>query len=362
VALGTGFNQLNDCVPFCAAGHFHGYPVRIEMWRPRTIASILVFTRLTIFYTKGRPAGEPSHYTFTDSRLISGGYSWGPPTEQGYCVNTYGLTPEAACMNIHALPPATSPRPRYVALGDSYSSGEGNPPFAQPNSGCDRSVVDAWPELMAQHLGIGMQALLACSGATTEALTGSFKGMAPQLVSLSRIAPAPKLVTVTLGGNDLGFADVLTNCYLATCSTLLAGVEGSFAGGFGKHMAAVYRMIRRTVPHAQIVVVGYPQILPPSPITALHHCPWLKDPADPLLMRKITGQLDGVLSRAANTAGVRYVSTLNALKGHELCTADAWVKAIGLSGGNARGHPTARGQAALAAAVGRYVADHHLAR
>jgi lysophospholipase L1-like esterase len=257
--------------------------------------------------------------------------------------------------------PAVTPKPGYVALGDSYSSGEANPPFMQPNTGCDRSASGAWPELMARTVRLRVQALLACSGATTMALTSSFKRMPPQLLSLSRIAPAPKLVTITMGGNDLGFADVLTNCYLATCSTLLAGVEGSFAGGFGKHMTAVYGAIRRTVPHARIVVVGYPQMMPRSPITALRHCLWLKDPADPALMRKVTGQLDGILSRAAKAAGVSYVSTLNALKGHELCTAHAWLKAIGPSGGNSRGHPTALGQAALAAVVARYVTKHHLA-
>jgi hypothetical protein len=164
-----------------------------------------------------------------------------------------------------------------------------------------------------------------------------------------------------MGGNDLGFTYVLTSCFASTCSTALAGVEGSFGGGFGKHMTAVYRAIKQTVPSARVVVVGYPQILPKSPITALRHCPWLKDPADPLLMRKVTGQLDGVLSLAASAAGVSYVSTLGALKGHELCTAHSWIKAIKpFSGASARGHPTAQGQAALAATVGRYVTAHHL--
>ena len=49
----------------------------------------------------------------------------------------------------------------YVALGDSYSSGEGNPPFKQPNTGCDRSVNKAWPELVASMFGIKLEALLS---------------------------------------------------------------------------------------------------------------------------------------------------------------------------------------------------------
>jgi hypothetical protein len=105
-AHGTGFNQLNNCNPSCAGGTFHGYRVRIELWRPRTLGGTLVFTRMTIFYKKRRPRGEPRHYTFTDTYGggTGGGYSWGPPTEQGYCVHTYGLKPDARCKNTHSLP------------------------------------------------------------------------------------------------------------------------------------------------------------------------------------------------------------------------------------------------------------------
>lgn len=106
LALGTGFEQLNDCSPSCAGGTFHGFPVRIELWRPQTVGGTLVFTRMTIFYTKAPPRGEPRHYTFTDIYRQGGrpGYSWAPPDDQGYCVNTGGLKPAAGCTNIHSLP------------------------------------------------------------------------------------------------------------------------------------------------------------------------------------------------------------------------------------------------------------------
>jgi len=103
VALGTGFNQLNDCIPYCARGKFHGYRVRIELWHPQVLVGTLVFTRMTIFYRHSRPRGEPRHYTFTDT-YIGSGYGWGPPDEQGYCVHTYGVRPAAGCKNIHSLP------------------------------------------------------------------------------------------------------------------------------------------------------------------------------------------------------------------------------------------------------------------
>lgn len=106
VALGSGYNQLNNCTPSCAGGTFHGYSVKIEMWQPRTLSGTLVFTRMTIFYKHDHPPGARSHYTFTDTYTpgTGGGYGWGPPSEQDYCVNTYGQPPAAGCKNIHTLP------------------------------------------------------------------------------------------------------------------------------------------------------------------------------------------------------------------------------------------------------------------
>lgn len=109
IAVGTGFNQLNDCEPSCAGGTYTGYAVKIEMWRPETLAGTLVFTRMTILYAKRRPHGEPRHYTFTDTYLpgvegAEGGYGWGPPDFEGYCAHTHGTKPAAGCQNIHSLP------------------------------------------------------------------------------------------------------------------------------------------------------------------------------------------------------------------------------------------------------------------
>ncbi len=89
--------------------------MKIELWRPRTLGGWLVFTRLTVFYQKSLPRGHgrPRHYTFTDT-YARGGYGWGPPGEQGYCVHTYGQKPAVGCGNIHSLPPGGG-RPRGSA-------------------------------------------------------------------------------------------------------------------------------------------------------------------------------------------------------------------------------------------------------
>ncbi len=105
-ALGSGYNQLDNCEPSCAGGTFTGYAVKIEMWRPRTLHGTLVFTRMTIFYKHSHPPHARSYYTFTDTYTggVLGGYGWWPPSEEGYCTHTYGQRPDSTCKNIHTLP------------------------------------------------------------------------------------------------------------------------------------------------------------------------------------------------------------------------------------------------------------------
>lgn len=106
VALGTAFNQIDNCRPSCATGPYHGYRVRIEAWRSRKLHGALVFTRLTIFYAGSRPPGEPRHYTFTDTYVRPGGFGWGPPGAS-YCTRRKrGSSAAVGCNNIHSLPPA----------------------------------------------------------------------------------------------------------------------------------------------------------------------------------------------------------------------------------------------------------------
>jgi hypothetical protein len=111
-ALGTGFDQLDNCDPDCADGTYTGYRVRIDMWRPRVLAGTLVFTRMTIFFLRHTPRGAPHHYTFTDTHTAGryGSFGWGPPGADTYC--TYhgkkpypGWKPFPGCQNIHSLPP-----------------------------------------------------------------------------------------------------------------------------------------------------------------------------------------------------------------------------------------------------------------
>ncbi|WP_373558888.1 MULTISPECIES: hypothetical protein [Streptomyces] len=59
-AVAEGFNVVNDCKPYCAAGKFHSYPVIVRLnatqpWKKHPELS--QYTQLSLVYTKGKPDG-----------------------------------------------------------------------------------------------------------------------------------------------------------------------------------------------------------------------------------------------------------------------------------------------------------------
>jgi len=241
----------------------------------------------------------------------------------------------------------------YVALGDSYSSGEGNPPFVPSAGKCDRSKTHAWPELLATKASdLNLVALLACSGAKISALTNAYKGETPQLYAMTALKP--DLVTITIGGNDVGFSDILRNCYVihlrhencVTDGTLKQAKANVVA--LGGIISGVYNALETEAPHAMILVVGYPQLFPNSQKQTTG-CGWL-DNSERAQLNSLAQLLDSEMSAAASGIGVQYVSTLNVMAGHELCSAHSWFNKI-VPLNNGAGHPNFNGQKALAAAV-----------
>ena len=111
-----------------------------------------------------------------------------------------------------------TPGPAYIALGDSYSSGEGLGPYLVGSEGCDRSP-EAFPELVARRLGGVTLHFLACSGATVSQTRG-------QVASLSAgVLRHSEFTTVTAGGNDLTFSGLIAACIGAVNSTASLTLE-----------------------------------------------------------------------------------------------------------------------------------------
>ena len=146
--------------------------------------------------------------------------------------------------------PAAAAADRYVALGDSFSSGVGTGSYALSSS-CKRSVY-AYPYLLSQQRAGTSLVFVACSGATTSDL------MANQIQSVDATT---SIVTVTIGGNDIGFANLISQCTLADCSAALDSTRGSLESVLGSRLNNVYAAIKaQAAPGAKIVVLGYPHM------------------------------------------------------------------------------------------------------
>ncbi|HLH45648.1 MAG TPA: SGNH/GDSL hydrolase family protein [Acidimicrobiales bacterium] len=271
-----------------------------------------------------------------------------------------------------AGPPRTAARSAssgadYVALGDSYASGEGNPPFIPPTAGnCDRSEV-AYGYLLSgvlEQQGLGFQ-FPACSGATTtDVLTTGQYGYPPQVDSIS---PSTQVMTVTVGGDDVGFSTVLAFCFLVGCQTAAGYVPavknlGRDISLLEPRLVSTYEQLEADAPQATLIVVGYPDLFPPhpGPIVA-NMCP----PAFPDIpvdwgnvgfLAPYERQLDSVVQEAAYQAGATFVDPNVAgapysFLGHDVCSDSSWFNPLEIVNPDYSYHPTATGQSELEQAV-----------
>lgn len=250
--------------------------------------------------------------------------------------------------------PAVAAGP-LVALGDSYSSGEGAPPFLAGTdkrgvNTCHRSTL-AWPVLVGLETDRPVFPL-ACSGALVDDIRTS------QIQRLRSFLP--ELVTLTIGGNDVGFAKVLGRC----ANPLERRCDRIYRKGgrdeleqritdLEQLLPQVYREVRAAAPGARLVVVGYPRIFPRAP--ALITCAWMAS-AELRYLNAKANSLNAAIGRAAAVAQVAYVDVEDALANHELsCRPGSWVNPFKPSRElfPYSFHPNAHGQRAIADAVKR---------
>lgn len=256
----------------------------------------------------------------------------------------------------------TSPDPvRYLTLGDSYSSGEAAPNNDGTYDGgaCHRSS-NAWASWVDQRRArLDLVANNACSGAKTGALTGPFKRQPAQVSAFRKQDADVDLVTLTIGGNDINFGGLIRNCVTSSaCGFSLDKTRQGLddAEGLATILRRTYAKVIEKIAaanmvDAHLVVVGYPAIFPAT-TGAKRKCLWLSG-RELKAARRLAVRLDAVIEKAAVSKGASYISTLNALRGHEECSKDPWMYPIGRSGGDQRGHPTLPGQRALANVVAR---------
>jgi hypothetical protein len=275
----------------------------------------------------------------------------------------------------------------YLAMGDSFASGEGAFNYRDgtdksPNK-CHQSL-NSYPYILDGVMGATKS--VACSGAKIINITGDPENKhtnqlkdtedkdiddGQKTLATNNFMPGilgqldlikennPQAVTVSIGGNDVGFKDIIQACVTPITASmncyelyedrvqLVNDINSKYF-----NLVKTYQKLKATDPTRRVYVIGYPYI-----ISATGYCDVnvRMSERDREFAVQLTDYLDSVIERAAAEAGVFYVDTRHALDGHKLC--DSGVKAVnGLTEGddsnlgvaNESYHPNKMGQQLLA--------------
>lgn len=210
--------------------------------------------------------------------------------------------------------PAHAAGGSYVALGDSYSSGVGTRTYLDDGTSCERSVY-AYPSLIAAARGDALT-FRACSGATTHDVATT---------QLDALSGSTTYVTMSIGGNDAGFADVLTECALpgwaSDCDGKVDAAQAFISGTLPGRLSSLYASIRSKAPNAEVVIVGYPRIFQGEDCNALTFF----SPAEESRLNATADQINAVISTAASRAGFGFANPTSAFVGHAVCDDPEWL-------------------------------------
>jgi lysophospholipase L1-like esterase len=262
----------------------------------------------------------------------------------------------AACAQTPFATPSLPPGATYVAMGSSFAAGPGIPDYYEATPApCYRSTQN-YAHQLADRLKLTLIDV-SCSGATTAHLTGP-RGAIP--AQLDALTPDTRLVTVTIGGNDLGYIGGLTT---ASCAGLVkeTGISADCAPmivppaeqtyvDLAARMDTVAKEIRRRAPQAQLVFVDYLAVLPESGTC----------PATPLDAFQADGarytarRLTEITRTVAGQNGASIITASELSKGHDACSADPWMNGYPRPEAPVNGalyHPNAKGMTAVADAL-----------
>lgn len=272
----------------------------------------------------------------------------------------------------------------YLALGDSFSSGEGD---TDKNPATDRKYYRQWtdvnedkakgaprekchvstrsyPYKLANWMGLGSGpsaawASVACSGATVYDInwdnSGGYEGQDSPLgrlhgydnkgvlqkMALNEMIPGrvkqiefvkkyqPKVITLTAGGNDVGFGKKLVSCVgpestLGDCvyakTEMRNRIKSEILEQFDRLKSLYEELKTATNNKTKIYVLGYPQFINGAPDAPCFGRGLLSLSAREreMITNSIT-YLNNTIKQAAKAAGVKYVDIENAFGDHWLC-------------------------------------------
>lgn len=297
----------------------------------------------------------------------------------------------------------------YLALGDSFTSGEGEVDDKYYIAGTNtqtakcHSSLRSYPYLVAKTQGyLSVARNVACSGAMIEDIHGlsAYLGqkdrlrlaglgwsdiVARQQRAIISFTPGearqidfiyayqPSIVSVSIGGNDVGFFDKLRSCLMpGECEW----AQGDYLTQIGREIRRLFDKlimlfsdIRDISSRDTLYVVGYPQIINPDGVFCDPVLNNLLTVGERTLIYRGIEYINDVIDAASRWAGLPYVSIEDAFQGHRLCDispsamnglvsgddAQIAVGGITLNLGNESFHPTPTGHELIAARIGQSI-------
>lgn len=245
----------------------------------------------------------------------------------------------------------------YLALGDSFASGEGASDYTPATNGDGNNCHishNSYGLLLKDRLGYSQSGSIACSGAKMKDIfteSDSYLNDDPQATGKVEIEydqeifdnylPGyrwqhsfvekykSKAITLSVGGNDINFGKKLQYCILTQYScfegaeqkaSVLKEIKNQFDG-----LAKTYTDLKEISPDTRIYVVGYPSLVATTGDCALNV---RLSEAERMLADEITEDLNSVIKLSAQKAGVFYVDASDIFNNYRLCEGDSWQQAV----------------------------------
>ena len=264
-----------------------------------------------------------------------------------------------AALVVVAVAPAPARAADWVGLGDSFAAGPLIPNQSLSPLGCLRSSRNFAHIAAANHAMT--LADVSCSGAKTTNMLGAQSTSAgtnpPQFAALSA---ATKIVSLQIGGNDIGFTEILQNC--VTYNPFARPCQDRYGTGVNDQIvariAATAPKVAETIqgidqrsPAAKVLVVNYAAILPDTGSGCWPQVPLSY--SDVPYLRAKQKALNAMLAQQAAANGAIYVDDYTASIGKDACRSSGtrWVEPLVPGNAAAPFHPNARGEAGIAVSV-----------
>ncbi|MEN7536276.1 SGNH/GDSL hydrolase family protein [Aurantiacibacter flavus] len=241
-------------------------------------------------------------------------------------------------------------------MGSSFAAGAGiGPNKPGTPERCNRAVNN-YPSLLAAHLNLALEDE-SCGGATSAHLLDAWNELPAQL---SAVRPDTRLVTITVGGNDLNYMGLL---FSASCDPAVGMAMGGETrscpdlphrpsdadyAALETNLRQIVREIHDTAPAARVVFVQYVTLVPEELCSAT---PISANAAEQA--RELAHRLAEVTASAARASGAEVLSVDTLSASHTVCDPRPFSRGFSptASGPGAPWHPTAQGHTAIAEAL-----------